>query len=291
MTQHPIPSTMSRLTWTTAALTAIMALAGCHSTPKTHAQLEEARRIYQDASANPEVLKSAPMELERARKSLYRAETAWKEGEDEVQTNHLAYLAKQEAQVALNIGMQHAADNMVTAAGVERERAISDAKTQEAQAAKADAQAARQSAQVARADAQALEQELQTLQGKQTDRGMVVVLQDVLFDVGKSDLKPGAKSRLDKLSSVLQNHPERKLLVEGYTDSTGSDDFNQRLSEARAEAVKDALTSMGVAADRIEARGLGESKPVASNTNAAGRQQNRRVEVVFSDKQGGFGSQ
>lgn len=290
MSKLPRPYTMSRVTWTATALAAVMALAACQSTPQRHAQLEEARRVFQDANANPEVLKSAQLELERARKTLYQAETAWKEREDEVETNHLAYLAKQQAHVALNIGMQHAADNMVTSAGVDRERAIANAKTQEVQVARADAQNARQGEQAARENAQALEQELQALQGKQTERGMVVVLQDVLFDVGKSDLKPGAKNRLDKLSSVLQKHPERKLLIEGYTDSTGSDEFNQQLSEARAEAVKEALAGMGVPADRIEAKGFGEAKPVASNDSPVGRQQNRRVEVVFSDKQGTFPS-
>lgn len=288
MKQLTPPSNPCRSPRAIAAIAAVVALAACQSTPPRHAQLEEARRAYQDVSNNPEVLQSAQLELEQARKTLYQAETAWKERQDEGETNHLAYLATQQAKVALNIGMQHAADKMVTAAGAQRERAISDAKTKDIQVARADVQVARADAEAARMTAQALEQELQALQGKQTPRGMVVVLQDVLFDVGKSDLKPGAQSRLEKLASVLKNHPDRKLMVEGYTDSTGGDAFNQTLSQERAASVKEALTGLGIASERIEAKGFGEAKPVASNDTAAGRQQNRRVEVVFSDTQGTF---
>jgi outer membrane protein OmpA-like peptidoglycan-associated protein len=297
MRKTPYLSAVPRSAWTLTAVAAMMALAACNTTPPRSAQLEEARRIYADASANPEVTKAAQLELERARKALYEAESAWKEGRDPADVSHLSYLATQQSKVALNVGMQHAADTMVTSAGVERERVLAESKTQEAQAARADAQNARMNAQVAQATAtsatnrvNALEQELQALQGKQTKRGMVVVLQDVLFDVGKADLKSGSKSRLEKLASVLQNHPERKLQIEGYTDSTGSDELNQTLSEQRAQAVKDALAGLGVTADRIDAKGFGEAKPVASNKTAAGRQQNRRVEVIFSDTQGTFAS-
>jgi outer membrane protein OmpA-like peptidoglycan-associated protein len=284
------PFTARRAVWSATAVAALMTLTACQTTPPRLASLEDARRVFQDASANPEVTRSAQLELERARKALYQAEVSWKEKKDEAETNHLAYLATQQSKVAINVAMQHAADTMVTAAGGEREKALAEAKTQEAQVARADANAARATAASATGRVNALEQELRDLQGKQTKRGMVVVLQDVLFDVGKSDLKPGAKSRLEKLGSVLQNHPERKLLIEGYTDATGSDDLNQALSDKRAQSVKEALVALGIAADRIDAKGYGEAKPVASNDNAAGRQQNRRVEVVFSDNQGTFAS-
>ena len=281
MRQHTSSPGLPRAALSLAALAAVMSLAACHTAPQRNAQLDEARRVYADASANPEVTQSAQPELDRARKALYTAETAWKDKKDEADINHLSYLATQQSKVAINVAMQHAADKMVTAAGPERERALADARTQEAQAARAQAA-------VATDRAKALEKELQTLQGKQTKRGTVVVLQQgVLFDVGKSDLKPGAKNRLDKLAEVAKNHPDRKLVIEGYTDSTGSDELNQTLSEQRAEAVKGALTDMGVPADRIEAKGHGEADPVASNDSAAGRQQNRRVEVLFSDPQQG----
>jgi outer membrane protein OmpA-like peptidoglycan-associated protein len=109
-----------------------------------------------------------------------------------------------------------------------------------------------------------------------------VNLSDVLFDVGKSSLKPGAREKLAKISGIVVSHPGLKLEVEGHTDSTGSEEFNQTLSEQRANAVREFLIQQGVNQASVTARGFGESQPVASNDTAAGRQQNRRVEMVVS---------
>lgn len=282
----PLAACLAPLSAAVLALT----LSACHTTPPRSAQLDQARQTFQAASASPDVAGGAPLELERARKALFQAETAWADRHDEKETAHLAYLATQQTQVAVNVGMQHAADNMVTAAGSERDKVQIQASAQEAQQAKASAQSANASAQAANARANELEQELKELAGKQTNRGLVVVLQDVLFDVGQADLKSGAQARIDRLASVLKNHPERQVHIEGFTDSTGSDELNQGLSERRAQAVKDALTGKGVEASRIDTHGYGKERPVASNKTAAGRQQNRRVEVVFSDAKGTFAS-
>jgi outer membrane protein OmpA-like peptidoglycan-associated protein len=131
--------------------------------------------------------------------------------------------------------------------------------------------------------AQRLESTLADLQAKKTDRGLVITLGDVLFATGQADLRPGARHSLDKLSNFMRQYPQRTVQIEGFTDNVGSDDYNQRLSEHRAEAVRDALTDAGVASDRIRTRGLGKSSPVADNVSATGRQQNRRVEVVISE--------
>lgn len=291
MIKIPSPHTMRRIALPALNAAVLMGLSACHTTPPRNAQLEEAQRVFQDASASPDVTSTAQLELDRARKTLYMAEHAWAERHDDQETTHLAYLATQQAKVALNIGMQHAADTMVTSAGVERERVQTQAANQQAQAATQQAQAANLQAQAATARANSLEQELQQLSAKQTPKGLVVVLQDVLFDVGKADLKSGATARLQRLAEVLKNHPERHLQIEGFTDSTGNADLNQTLSEHRAQSVKDALTGMGVQADRIDTHGYGSDRPVASNKTAAGRQQNRRVEVVFSDASGNFSGQ
>lgn len=118
---------------------------------------------------------------------------------------------------------------------------------------------------------------------KQTARGEVVTFGDVLFALGKADVNPGAYVNLDKLAVYLKQNPERKVLVEGFTDSTGSDQLNLRLSQARADAVARELTNRGVAYDRITTRGYGKAFPVASNANATDRALNRRVEVTISN--------
>ena len=107
-----------------------------------------------------------------------------------------------------------------------------------------------------------------------------------MFATGRADLKSGARRSLDKLANFLQQYPQRNVQIEGYTDSVGTDDYNVGLSERRADAVRDALTGMGVSGDRIQTRGLGKSNPVAENDSSTGRQQNRRVEVIISESDG-----
>ncbi len=271
------------------SITAIAWLAACQTTPPRNFALEEARKTYNEATANPEVARRAQPELAKAREALFKAEHAWAEDRNEKETAHLAYLATQQSQVALNVGVQRAADNMVTAAGPERERAQADARSRDVQVALAtQAQNAQANAQSAQARADQLEKELADLSAKQTNRGLVVVLQDVLFDVGQASLLPGAQVKLERMAGALQRHPERHVLVEGFTDSTGSQQLNQNLSEQRAEAVRTALTRLGVSADRIDAKGHGPDLPVASNDTASGRQQNRRVEILISNADGRF---
>jgi outer membrane protein OmpA-like peptidoglycan-associated protein len=295
---------------------AVLALAACSSAPSRHASLEDARTTVNQAAGNSDVTRLAQTELARAREALNRADKAWSDNRNDAETSHLAYMASQRAQIAMNLAAQRAADQRVTEAGAERERVRADVRTREAQLAQQSAQSAQLQAQNAQAQAQnaqavaqsaqaqaqtatavavseneranRLQRELEALAAKQTDHGMVVSLQDVLFDVGRASLRSGAQARLDQLAAVLRNYPERRVMVEGFTDSTGSEDANLSLSQARAEAVRAALITRGVAADRIDVRGHGEARPIASNSTSAGRQQNRRVEVVFSDAHGRF---
>jgi outer membrane protein OmpA-like peptidoglycan-associated protein len=113
-------------------------------------------------------------------------------------------------------------------------------------------------------------------------RGLIVNMSDVLFDTGSYTLKPGAREKLAKISGILLAYPTLKVQVEGHTDSVGSDDFNQRLSEQRAESVREYLVDEMVPAGAVSARGFGKTKPVATNETPEGRQQNRRVELVVN---------
>jgi outer membrane protein OmpA-like peptidoglycan-associated protein len=120
------------------------------------------------------------------------------------------------------------------------------------------------------------------LETRETARGLIVNLSDVLFDVDRATLKPGAREKLARVAGILASHPDLHIEIEGHTDSTGSDDYNQRLSERRAESVRAYLVEQHVAPAVVGTAGFGESRPVATNGTAAGRQQNRRVELVVT---------
>jgi outer membrane protein OmpA-like peptidoglycan-associated protein len=160
------------------------------------------------------------------------------------------------------------------------------AEKQAATDAQMSAQAARQQAQDAEGRARQLEAQLKDLEAKKTERGMVITLGDVLFDTNQAQLKPGGMRNVQKLADFFRQYPQRTVMIEGFTDSTGTAGRNQELSEQRAYSVRTALVGMGIGPDRITSRGYGPSYPVASNDNAAGRQLNRRVEIIVSDDSG-----
>ncbi len=147
-------------------------------------------------------------------------------------------------------------------------------------AAKADAERARKVAEALRA--QLLDQLNSVLETRDTPRGLVVTMADVLFDTGKYTLRPAARERLARLSGIISSHPGLLLQVEGHTDSIGSDEFNQKLSEQRAEATRDFLIQQGLDESIITAKGFGKTMPIADNSTAEGRQKNRRVEIIVS---------
>lgn len=147
-------------------------------------------------------------------------------------------------------------------------------------------QAARQRTLDAESRSRLLEAQLLELQARKTDRGMVVTLGDVLFDTNLAQLKTGGIRNVERLADFVRQYPQRNVMIEGFTDSTGSDSRNQELSDERAGAVRTALLGMGIGAERITSRGYGDAYPVAGNDTAAGRQMNRRVEIVVSDDSG-----
>jgi outer membrane protein OmpA-like peptidoglycan-associated protein len=165
-----------------------------------------------------------------------------------------------------------------------------DAARAEADAARASAEEARERALAAKLEAERermanaqLRAELGQAQTRVTDRGVVLTLGDVLFAVGKAELKPGAARTLDKLASAMRRDRDTTVTIEGHTDSTGKRAYNLALSQRRAQAVRSYLAAKGIPSSRIKARGLGPDFPVASNKTEAGRQQNRRVEVLVQN--------
>ncbi|HMB61211.1 MAG TPA: OmpA family protein [Xanthomonadales bacterium] len=171
----------------------------------------------------------------------------------------------------------------------QRARALAETRSRELEQQEIEARIAREQADMALAEAQLLQDELETLKAEQTIRGLVLTLNGgVLFDTDKAVLKPGAELTLDRLAAFMAEYPERNLMVEGHTDATGDDAYNIVLSSERADAVRNALVARGIEEFRIRTMGLGENYPVASNDSNAGRQLNRRVEIVLSNDDGLF---
>ncbi|HEX6636863.1 MAG TPA: OmpA family protein, partial [Steroidobacteraceae bacterium] len=171
---------------------------------------------------------------------------------------------------------------LLSARESEADRALAQAR--QAQSAAEQARSEALSAQTQMAQAQQENQRLMgELQAAQTSRGIVLTLGDVLFDTGKADLKAGAQRPIEQIAAFLNENPDRHVQVEGFTDSQGPDEYNQQLSQRRADAVAQAIIQRGIDAQRVRALGYGEEFPKASNTSAGSRQLNRRVEIVVSN--------
>ncbi len=222
------------------------------------------------------------MEITFARQAVQRAEDArlvtLRKQAAERQMN--AQLAKQQAQMQAQVAQVNAAEAQMAQAQADAARARAEAQAAQAQA---QAKAATQVADSAVATREKLLGQLNNvLATSESARGLIVNMSDVLFDTGKYTLKPDTKISLAKVAGILQSYPGLKLQVEGYTDSVGSDELNQTLSDNRAKAVADFLVSQGVSTGNITATGYGKADPVADNGTAAGRAQNRRVQLVVS---------
>lgn len=282
-------------------LIAVAVLSGCAtSAPPQNAALTEAHDRYNTAQANPQVTTLAALELKEAGDTLNKADEAFSKGQGTATVDHLSYLASQKVSIAQETAKQKTAELAVANAGVKRTEARLEARTAEADASKrqaaisqetVDQQAAELAAASANAERdQALiaqqEMQLKELDAKKTARGMVITLGDVLFRTNKAQLESGGIRNVQKLADFLNRYPQHKVLVEGFTDSTGSDSYNQELSERRANAVRMALINMGISSDRVTTHGYGEAFPVGGNDTAAGRQSNRRVEIIISDSKG-----
>jgi outer membrane protein OmpA-like peptidoglycan-associated protein len=252
------------------------------------------KRIDEERQAN-----ERQASAEAATKSQLQVESASREKEQAQSDAAKAQLAKAQAESDTAKARREAADAEYQTAQARSDMADSQASSASAlAAAQADAeqsrlaaqqaeQSAQQRAQQAEADKAALrarlsEQLNSILQTRDSARGLIVSMSDVLFDTGKYSLKSGAREKLAKVAGILLAYPGLNIEVGGYTDNVGGDAMNQKLSENRATSVRDYLVQQGVATNSVTTKGFGNSSPVASNNNSAGRQQNRRVELLVS---------
>ncbi len=177
---------------------------------------------------------------------------------------------------------QQVAQAAAEQAARDRAAAVSQQRAAEAETEKARQAAAQAEAEKAQLRGQLLSQLNSILQTRDSARGLIVNMADVLFDTGSYTLKPGAREKLAKISGIVLAHPGLNLQIEGHTDSVGSDEMNQQLSERRADSVRDFLAQQGVPGSSISAHGFGKTQPVAGNETVEGRQRNRRVELVVN---------
>ena len=286
--------------------------------PAAKAQLERAQIAYRQAQADPNVQSYAQLRLSEAQKAIQAAEQA-KDAEEMLHLGYVAEKKAQIASTAgasrkteqdtQQLGKETSdillqkRDREVKAARAEAEakgreaeqaRIAAEARARDAEAKAREAEQARTQAEQARAQAEAemkareaeqaktaaLSKELSDLKAQQTDRGIVLTVGDVLFATGRAEVAPGGQRSVDKLAEFLKKNPKRNVLVEGHTDNTGNEDFNLKLSQQRADAVRDLLVARGIATERITTKGYGPKYPLVVNDTPSGRQQNRRVEVV-----------
>ena len=262
-----------------------LALAGCASTPQPNAALESARTAVQAAEADPNVNKYAALDLEAAKKQLDIADAAAMH-HDDAAIAQPAYLAAQNARLAQAHAAAKADDARVAAGQAERDSIQLAARTRDVVNAKIETNTALGQRDEASEHAASLQAEVDQLKATATPRGLVLTLGDVLFDTGKAQLNPGSARKLDQLAQFLADHPERRVQIDGFTDSVGTASYNQDLSQQRADAVKSALVTRGIDPARIESQGYGKEFPVADNADSGGRQLNRRVEVVIGGENG-----
>ena len=284
-------------------LAAMLAVVGaCSTFPDRVDGLEKARGAVRVVERDDLASDVAANELASAREALAEADKAYAGHRSIPLVEHWAYVAQRYADIARERIATARAKEQLARVEAERDEALLRSRAREAEDAAAlarsagrEAQPAGRWAEVGTQEAPAaerrgpeLERDLAELQAKETERGVVLTLGDVLFDSNGTALKPGVAAALDRLARFMRDFPGRRVMIEGHTDASGPEHYNVQLSERRAGSVRDALVARGIGPARIRTAGLGESYPVASNDTPEGMRENRRVEIVISDQSGQF---
>lgn len=263
----------------TAAIASLLMVA-CTSAPSRTDAASDARQRLARLQADSHLANFAPIAVRDASSAISAAEMPRSDAD---LTRHLVFIADRKVDTAVALAQSRMLVDQRTSLSAERDRMQLQARTGEADRARLDADRAVADADSVRLRNEALQRRIAELDARETDRGLVVTLGDVLFATGRAELKGGAISNLAKLAGFLNEYPDRSVSIEGHTDSVGSESSNMGLSQRRADSVKAYLIGQGIATHRLAAMGKGEGYPVSDNDTATGRQQNRRVEVVIAN--------
>ncbi|WP_348730727.1 OmpA family protein [Rheinheimera texasensis] len=279
----------------------ISTLTACSTAPKIATGISDIRAELSALQANNELAVLAPVAITEAEAAVRAAEQPAKNAD---LSSHLVFVADRKVNIAWAQAQSRFAQDQLKVLAKARDEARLDSRTREANLAQQDARAARSDAVTARQEtdaarratstaqtesdnAQQLAAELQAqiklLNARQSERGWVVTLGDVLFDTGKANLKSATSQHLTDLALFLGKYPLRGAIIEGHTDNVGSSGYNMGLSQQRADSVRNFLIGRGIQSGRLSSLGKGEDMPVAGNESASGRQQNRRVEVIITE--------
>jgi outer membrane protein OmpA-like peptidoglycan-associated protein len=282
-------------------------ISACATAPKQPAGSQEVRAKLKSLQGDATLANRAPLAIKDAEAAVTKAEAV---EPDLGLAAHRVYIANRKVDTARALAETKSAEEERVSLAAQGEKARLDSRTREADMAKDAAFAAKSDALTARAEsaeqklaagqartdadmallaastaqseAAELQRQLELLKAQPTDRGLVLTLGDTLFATGRAELKPGAGANLDRVTTFLTEYPKRTAAIQGFTDSMGTEEYNMDLSQRRADAVKGYLVGRGVGSERLTSSGRGENMPVGDNASVAGRQQNRRVEVVIS---------
>ncbi len=260
----------------------VVLLSGCATTSEYAQRVDNLENELASLKSNSEMEQYAAVAVDEAEDAVDEARNMIDEDADEELISHQLYLAERKIDIAEEIAVMNKSQELVENAELRRKDLLLGLRTEEAQNAQAAAEAMRLQAEQMSSRASELERELQDLQTEQTDRGLVMVPGNILFEFDSANIKAGSERTIDKIAQFLTDYPDQKIKIEGFTDSVGEENYNQELSQRRADAVKQALIDSGVSADRISTEGMGEEFPVASNDTTAGRLENRRVEIIIA---------
>ncbi|HEY7773343.1 MAG TPA: OmpA family protein [Marinagarivorans sp.] len=273
-----------------------LAISGCATTPEPSDKTTELQNELMSAKQESYVQKYAPLAFEDAKKMIDKVKAMESEGASDEVVQHQQYLAEKKLDTAIELAKQKRSEEKVENAALNRNETLLTAQSKKlneaemkaetmaerAKMAEREAEQAREEAKAMSEKAEAMVAKLKDISAKDSDRGLVITIGSLLFEVDEAQLKPDSQNTVVRIADFLKQYPDRSVLVEGFTDSTGAETYNKILSEKRAKEVVALLKNNGIERQRLSSVGYGEQFPKAPNETKIGRQKNRRVELVVS---------